>query len=163
MRWVNVKNEQYRNVHVYAMSNMWFCLTGKDLFTTNIALQTAWLTHGHPSNHNVKCFNFIPYFIVIVEVLYIYIKIYVALKIKKMNLEARKISFIQEFLRLQNEDIVIGLEKLLRERKAELIEKEIKPMTMEEYNADIDRAMDDSKNGKMIKATDLKTKVQKWN
>lgn len=80
-----------------------------------------------------------------------------------MNLEARKISFIQEFLRLQNEDIVIGLEKLLRERKAELIEKEIKPMTIEEYNADIDRVMEDSKNGKMIKATDLKTKVQKWN
>ena len=80
-----------------------------------------------------------------------------------MNLEARKISFIQEFLRLQNEDIVIGLEKLLRKSKAELIEKEIKPMTIEEYNADIDRAMDDSKNGNMIKATDLKTKVQKWN
>ncbi|UGU17511.1 hypothetical protein LS482_06455 [Sinomicrobium kalidii] len=79
-----------------------------------------------------------------------------------MDLEARKILFVQEFLRLQNEDIVSGLEKLLRKRKAELIEKSFKPMRMEQYDAEIDRAMDDSKNGRMIKATDLKAKIQKW-
>tara|TARA_R110002049_G_scaffold71900_1_gene184826 strand:- start:1729 stop:1971 length:243 start_codon:yes stop_codon:yes gene_type:complete len=79
-----------------------------------------------------------------------------------MDLEARKISFVQEFLRLQNEEIVSGLEKLLRKRKTELIEKNLKPMSMEQYNAEIDQAMDDSKNGRMIKATDLKAKTQKW-
>lgn len=80
-----------------------------------------------------------------------------------MDLEARKISFVQEFLRLQNEEIVSGLEKLLRIRKAELIEKNFKPMTMEEFNARIDKSMEDSKNGRMIKATDLKVKINKWN
>ena len=80
-----------------------------------------------------------------------------------MDLEARKISFVQEFLRLQNEEIVSGLEKLLRKRKAELTEKNFKAMTMAQYNAEIDRAMEDSKNGRMIKATDLKAKIQKWN
>jgi len=79
-----------------------------------------------------------------------------------MDLEARKISFVQEFLRLQNEEIISGLEKLLRQRKAELIENNFKPMTMEKYNAEIDQAMEDSKNGRMIKATDLKAKIQKW-
>jgi len=79
-----------------------------------------------------------------------------------MDLEARKISFVQEFLRLQNEEIISGLEKLLRKRKAELIENNFKPMTMEQYNAEIDQAMEDSKNGRMIKATDLKAKIQKW-
>ncbi len=79
-----------------------------------------------------------------------------------MDLEARKISFVQEFLRLQNEEIVSGLEKLLRIRKAELIEKKFKPMTMEQYDAEIERAMEDSKNGRMIKATDLKAKIKKW-
>ena len=79
-----------------------------------------------------------------------------------MDLEARKISFVQEFLRLQNEDIVSGLEKLLRKRKAELIENSFEPMTMEQYNDEIDQAMEDSKNGRMIKATDLKAKIQKW-
>lgn len=79
-----------------------------------------------------------------------------------MDLEARKISFVQEFLRLQNEDIVSGLEKLLRKRKAELIEQNFKPMTMEQYNSEIDQAMENSKNGRMIKATDLKAKIRKW-
>lgn len=79
-----------------------------------------------------------------------------------MDLEARKISFVQEFLRLQNEEIVSGLEKLLRKRKAELVEKNFKPMTVKQYEAEIDQAMEDSKNRRMIKATDLKAKIQKW-
>lgn len=80
-----------------------------------------------------------------------------------MDLEARKISFVQEFLRLQNEEIVSGLEKLLRKRKAKLAEESFKPMTKEQYNAEIDQALEDSKNGRMTKATDLKAKIQKWN
>lgn len=79
-----------------------------------------------------------------------------------MDLETRKISFVQEFLRLQNEEIVSGLEKLLRQRKAELVERNLKPMTMEHYKNEIDQAMEDSKNGRMIKASDLKEKVKKW-
>ncbi|HUH75101.1 MAG TPA: hypothetical protein VLZ75_11945 [Chitinophagales bacterium] len=79
-----------------------------------------------------------------------------------MDLETRKISFVQEFLRLQNEEIVSELEQLLRKSKTELIEKEFLPMSMEQYNTEIDQAMEDSKNGRMIKASDLKSKVQKW-
>lgn len=80
-----------------------------------------------------------------------------------MDLETRKITFVQEFLRLQNEEIISGLEKLLRKTKAEMVDKNYKPLSPKEYDAEIDQAMDDSKNGRMIKATDLKTKIQKWN
>jgi len=79
-----------------------------------------------------------------------------------MNLETRKISFIQEFLRLQNEEIVMGLEKFLRNRKIELIENEFKPMSLDQFNKEIDQALDDSKNDRIIKATDLKDEIQKW-
>ena len=79
-----------------------------------------------------------------------------------MDLEERKISFVQEFLRLQNEDIIIGLEKLLHKKKAEMNEKNFKPMTMKQYNAEIDQAMEDSKNGRMIEAADLKANIKKW-
>ena len=79
-----------------------------------------------------------------------------------MNLETRKLSFIQEFLRLQNEEIVSGLENLLRKRKIELIENDFKPMSIEQFNSDIDQSFDDSKNEKLIKAIDLKAKIQKW-
>lgn len=80
-----------------------------------------------------------------------------------MDLEARKIEFVQEFLRLQNEEIVSGLEKFLRKRKVELIERNLQPMTMEQYEAEMDKAELDSKNGRMIEVNDLKAKIQKWN
>ena len=35
-------------------------------------------------------------------------------------------------------------------------------MSLEEFNAEINLSMDDSKNGRLIKATDLKEKVKKW-
>ncbi|TVQ44498.1 MAG: hypothetical protein EA362_09780 [Saprospirales bacterium] len=79
-----------------------------------------------------------------------------------MDLEARKILFVQEFLRLQNEEIIYGLELLMRERKAKLIEENLKPMSKDQYNKEIDQAMEDSKNGRMIEATALKAKIQKW-
>lgn len=79
-----------------------------------------------------------------------------------MNLEARKITFIQEFLRLENEEIIIGLENLLRKGKTALIESNYKPMSEEQLNSEIDLAMEDSENGRMIKTTDLKAKIQKW-
>jgi len=51
----------------------------------------------------------------------------------------------------------------LRKEKAALIEKNLKPIRMDQYNAETDQAMEDSKNGRMIKATDLKAKIQKLN
>ena len=79
-----------------------------------------------------------------------------------MDLEARKISFVQEFLRLQNEEIVSGLEKLLHKKKAELIDNNSKPMTMTQYDTEIDQAINDSKNNRIINVRDLKSKVEKW-
>ena len=79
-----------------------------------------------------------------------------------MNLEVRKIKFVQEFLRLQNEEIVSELEKFLHKRKVQMIETSFKPITIEQYGAEIDQAMEDSKNGRMIEVSDLKTKIEKW-
>jgi hypothetical protein len=73
-----------------------------------------------------------------------------------------KIVVDTEFLRLQHVEIVEGLEKMLRKRKVELIEKSFTPMSSEQFNAEIDQALDDSKNGRLIKATDLKAKIKKW-
>lgn len=35
-------------------------------------------------------------------------------------------------------------------------------MTIEELNERIDKSMEDSKNGRLIKASDLKAKMEKW-
>lgn len=79
-----------------------------------------------------------------------------------MSLEDRKISFVQEFLKIQNEETIRGLEELLHQRNAELNDDTLKPMSIEEFNQRIDRSMEDSKNGRLIKATDLKAKMEKW-
>lgn len=63
-----------------------------------------------------------------------------------MDLEARKITFVQEFLRLQNEEILSGLEKLLRKRKVEMLEQQA-PMSIEQFHSEIDQSIDDAKNG----------------
>lgn len=80
-----------------------------------------------------------------------------------MDLQSRKIQFVQEFLKLQSEEVVLRLEKLLRQETTSAMENEFKPMTMEEFNDRIDKSMEDSKNGRLIKATDLKAKIDKWN
>lgn len=79
-----------------------------------------------------------------------------------MDIQARKISFVQEFLRLQNEEIISSLERLLKKRKSELHKNNLKPMTMDQFNQEIDQALDDSENDRVIKATDLKYKYKEW-
>lgn len=79
-----------------------------------------------------------------------------------MDLEARKISFVQEFLRLENEAIISSLEKILNQTKSDLYEKNLQPMSTEQFNTEIEQSLNDSKNGRLIKASDLKEKIKKW-
>jgi len=79
-----------------------------------------------------------------------------------MDLETRKITFVQEFLRLQNEEIVSGLEDLLQKKKAEQYEQKLQPMSVEQFNNEIDEALLDSTENRIISATDLKNKAKKW-
>ena len=79
-----------------------------------------------------------------------------------MDLEARKISFVQEFLRLESEEIVIHLEKILHKQKVELIDQEMKSMSIDQFNKEIDQSLDDAENGRIRLAKDLKSKIKKW-
>ncbi len=79
-----------------------------------------------------------------------------------MDLKSRKIQFVQEFLKIQSEEVVLSLEKLLRKKMKSEHNDEFEPMTMDEFNDRIDKSMEDSKNGRLIKASDLKAKIDKW-
>lgn len=79
-----------------------------------------------------------------------------------MKLELRKINFVQEFLRIQDEKIISDLEKLLLKNKSTLYEKNLKPMSIEQYNSEIEQSMNDSRNGRLIKSSDLIEKIKKW-
>lgn len=79
-----------------------------------------------------------------------------------MDLQTRKITFVQEFLRLQNEEIIVALENILRKKKLDLYELNQKPMSLEKFNNEIDQSLDDSANERLTKAQDLKEKINKW-
>lgn len=79
-----------------------------------------------------------------------------------MDLQSRKIEFVQEFLKLQSEEVISRLEKILWNETLTSTEKEVEPMTVQEFNDRIDKSMEDSKNGRLIKASDLKAKIEKW-
>jgi len=78
-----------------------------------------------------------------------------------MDMQSRKLDFIQEFLKIQNEELISRLENLLHSSKSN--EKTIfKPMTAAEFNARIDKSMDDSKNNKLTSSADLIAEIEKW-
>lgn len=82
--------------------------------------------------------------------------------IEIMNLEARKILLVQEFLSIDNEKIINALENALHKIKSENFDENLKPMSLEKFNDEIDRAIDDANNNRITNAVDLKNKIQKW-
>jgi len=79
-----------------------------------------------------------------------------------IDLQTRKIYFIQEFLRFANDSIVEKFESMLHQERKKHYEQQIKPMSMEEYESRIDTAFDDFKNGRMTNARKLKQDIVKW-
>ncbi|MFC6267364.1 hypothetical protein [Frigoriflavimonas asaccharolytica] len=80
-----------------------------------------------------------------------------------MNLEARKISLVQEFLNINNEKIIAVLENFIIRSKSINFDENFEPMTMEKFNTEIDLALEDEKNNRIIAAIDLKAQIQEWN
>jgi len=79
-----------------------------------------------------------------------------------MELEARKIEFIQEFFKLQNEEAISRLEKVLRKEKKMTLTKGLEPMTLDQFNKRIDKSLKDSSEGKLTEANDLMSEIEKW-
>ena len=79
-----------------------------------------------------------------------------------MDLETRKISFIQEFLAIENEEIVIRLENFLKKEKKNNLDKSFRPMTMEAFQDRINKSMEDSKNGRVTEMGDFLAEIEKW-
>ena len=79
-----------------------------------------------------------------------------------MDLQSRKLEFIQEFLKIQNEDLMQRLENVLKNRKNYADDSDFQPMTVEELQSRIETALDDSKNGRMTSQEDLLKEMKTW-
>ncbi|AGC76706.1 hypothetical protein LX97_01364 [Nonlabens dokdonensis] len=77
-----------------------------------------------------------------------------------MDLQSRKIEFIQEFLKLESDDAISKLELTLKNISNKLKSEPVEPMTMEELNARIDKSEDDFVNGSYISAEELLEKFK---
>jgi hypothetical protein len=79
-----------------------------------------------------------------------------------MDIQTRKINFVQEFLRLRNTKLIEKLERILLEDKAKDYEANLKPISIDNFNIMIDKSIEDAKQGNMINARELKESVKKW-
>jgi hypothetical protein len=79
-----------------------------------------------------------------------------------MDIQTRKINFVQEFLRLRNIKLIEKLEKILLEDKAKDYEANLKPMSLDNFNKMIDISIDLAKQENGAYARELKESVKKW-
>jgi len=79
-----------------------------------------------------------------------------------MDIQARKIHFVQEFLRVADDDLVTKLEKLLRIERKKKLDSELRPKTLKEFNEIIDKSEDDLKNGRVTEARNLLNQIDTW-
>ncbi len=79
------------------------------------------------------------------------------------QVNSRKLHFIEELLKIENEDIIIKLEVILQEERLKFLEQELgTPMSLKNFNAMIDKSENDLVEGKVTTANELKKKIQKW-
>ena len=80
-----------------------------------------------------------------------------------MDIQTKKLHFVQEFLRLKDENLINKLNKLLRSERKKKFERDIKPLSNKGFNDLIDNAESDSENGRLTSAQELKNEIDSWN
>ncbi|MCF8373112.1 MAG: hypothetical protein K9H64_15945 [Bacteroidales bacterium] len=79
-----------------------------------------------------------------------------------MDLQAKKIYFIQEFLRLNDEPLIDKLNSILKRERKMSFERALKPMSQDELERIIDRAEEDAANGRLTSTIELDKEIDSW-
>ena len=79
-----------------------------------------------------------------------------------MDLQQRKIHFVQDFLRINDEEVVNVLENTLKSEKSKILSRPVKPYTIAELNEKIDRAEEDINNNRTKTTDELKEEIKSW-
>ena len=77
-----------------------------------------------------------------------------------MNIETRKIEFVQAFLNFQSEELISQFENLLKKTKGS--EKELKPFTIEVLRERIAKSEDDFENGRFKTQEEVEKISSNW-
>jgi hypothetical protein len=79
-----------------------------------------------------------------------------------MDLQARKLNLIEEFIQISDENLIAKLENLIRIEKDVLNSREFSQMSMPEFHQMIDKAIVDKNEGRVISHNELKRKIESW-
>lgn len=79
-----------------------------------------------------------------------------------MDIQTRKLHFIEDFLRYANSNILEKFEQILHQEREKELAKEIKPMTLSQYEHRISKAIKDIEEGKVQRAKSLKKEIAAW-
>ena len=74
-----------------------------------------------------------------------------------MDIQSRKIEFVQAFLKLQSEELISQFENLLKKKSVIKSDEQqqFKPMSLKEFNERIDKSESDFKNDRYKTTTEL--------
>ncbi|WP_346983753.1 hypothetical protein [Chryseobacterium sp. POE27] len=75
-----------------------------------------------------------------------------------MDIQTRKLNFIQDFLKLQSEEAIAQFEKLMKNTKSVDPKNNPQPFTVDELNERISKSEEDFKNKKFKTTTELLSK-----
>lgn len=75
-----------------------------------------------------------------------------------MDIQTRKLNFIQDFLKLQSEEAIAQFEKLMKNTKSVDPKNKPQPFTVDELNERISKSEEDFKNKKFKTTTELLSK-----
>ena len=79
-----------------------------------------------------------------------------------MDLQERKIHFVQEFLKLKSEEIIHKLEDTLKAEKTKAFASDPKPYTIEELDEKINIAEEDARQGRVKTTDELRNEMKSW-
>lgn len=79
-----------------------------------------------------------------------------------MNIQARKLILIEEFLDITDESLITKLELFIKHEKEISYERQVNPLSLQEFHDMIDQAKKDSEAGRVITHQELKKRVKTW-
>jgi hypothetical protein len=79
-----------------------------------------------------------------------------------MSIQARKLVLIEEFLRISDESLITKIESFTKNEKKISHEKNLKPMSLDEFHDMINQSNQDSVAGRVISHEELRKKVKSW-
>ncbi len=77
-----------------------------------------------------------------------------------MDLQTRKIAFIQDFLKLESEKVIVQFEKLLQ--KQTITESTLEPMSVVDFQKRINQSVSDSAEEKLTSSEHFLEEIAEW-